>query len=286
MLRTWLTLALLAAAVGGLATWLFHYRTPADGPQTYALSELKAKSVKRIRVEPAQSATVELERDGESWRIAAPFTARADKMRVERLLAILDARSLAQMRATDLARYDLDRPRVKVTIGQQTFGYGAVNEATREQYVLTNDSVYAVPLSQRVAVPRDADALISRALFAPDEVPVRFDFEHFNAALQGGTWAFVPPAADVGPDERNAWADSWRNASAMGAARHEGDAAAAESFTVHFKDGRTIAFRVLAREPQLVLLRPDEGVRYHFQPEVAKKLFSPPRPPQPEATGK
>jgi len=286
MLRTWLSLALLAVAVSALAAWLFHYRAPADGPPTHALSTLKAAEIKRIRVEPAEGAAVELERTADAWRIARPFEGRADAGRIERLLAILDARSAVRLPAEHLARYDLERPRVKVTMGAQTFAYGAANEAMREQYVLTNDAVYAIALSQRVAIPRNADMLISRALFAPGEIPVRIDLPDFTAAIERGTWAFVPPAVDVSPDERNAWAEGWRNASALGAVRHEAQAPAGEALNVQLKDGRTIALHVLAREPELVLLRADEGVRYHFAPEVAKKLLAPPRPPRPDAAGK
>ena len=286
MLRTWLSLALLAAAVSALAAWLFQYRAPADGPPTHALSMLKAAEVKRIRVEPAEGAAAELERGADAWRIVKPFEARADAARVERLLAILDARSAALLKAEHLARYDLEHPRVKVTMGGQTFAYGAVNEATREQYVLTNDGVYAIPLSQRVAVPRNADMLISRALFAPGEIPIRIDLPDFTAALERGTWGFVPPAADVSADERNAWAEGWRSAAALGAVHHEGTASGTDVFTVGLKDGRAVELRVLAREPELVLLRADEGVRYHFAPDVAKKLISPPRPPRSEAAGK
>ncbi|HYC45445.1 MAG TPA: DUF4340 domain-containing protein [Burkholderiales bacterium] len=275
MLRSWLSLAVLALVVVALTAWLFHYRTPPEAPQSYALSTLKAAEVKHIRLEPSAGAPVELEREGDAWRITSPFAARADAARVERLLAILDARSIARLPSSDLARYDLDRPLARVTLGGQTFAYGALNQATREQYVLTNDAVYAVPLSQRIAVPRDADALIARSLFAPGETPVRFDLEQFTAALEGGVWAFVPSPGDLTPDERNAWADGWRNATAVRAARHEGSAAGPK-LTVHLKDGRTIELAVLAREPELVLLRADQGIRYHFLPEVAKRLMSPP----------
>src|SRR5204863_2119214 len=140
----------------------------------------------------------------------APFSARAEAFQVQRLLAVLEAASVSRFPAANLERYDLDKPQSTVTLDGQAFAFGGVNTATREQYVLTDGAVYAIPLAQRTAVPRDPDALISHALFAPGEVPVRLEFPAFTAALEDRTWEFTPAPDDLTPDERNAWAERWK----------------------------------------------------------------------------
>jgi hypothetical protein len=45
---------------------------------------------------------------------------------------------------------------------------------------------------------------------------------------------------------------------------------------VELKDGRTLAIGIAQREPELVLVREDEGVQYYFFADTAKRLFSPP----------
>jgi hypothetical protein len=45
---------------------------------------------------------------------------------------------------------------------------------------------------------------------------------------------------------------------------------------VTLQDGRTLALGVLEREPDLVLLRPDERIQYQFLGDVGKRLLSPP----------
>ena len=116
-----------------------------------------------------------LERQDATWRMTSPLQARADAFQVGRVLSILGARSTVRYRADDLARFGLDRPLAKVTVDDQSFTYGALNTTTREQYVLTGESVYVVPLSHGAALPREPDALIARELFAPGETPVRFE---------------------------------------------------------------------------------------------------------------
>ena len=276
-MRAWATLAVLFALVTALSAWVY-YRPATPVTESYALSELKPPEIARIRLEllaQASTAAVALERNEHGWRLTAPFSARADAFQVERLLAILEARSAARYPATDLARYGLDAPQARLTLNDQTFAYGAVNAMTREQYVLTRDAVYAIPLAQRTALPRDANALISRALFAENEVPVRLTGPDFSAALDRGTWTITPSAGELSADERNAWAEGWRNIMAVQVSRYDGRAAAAH-VKVELKDGRTVELGILQREPELVLVRSDEGIQYHFRAETAKRLLSPP----------
>jgi hypothetical protein len=46
---------------------------------------------------------------------------------------------------------------------------------------------------------------------------------------------------------------------------------------VRLKNGGNLTLGVLARQPDLVLVRTDEKMQYHLRSEAAKRLFSPPR---------
>jgi hypothetical protein len=300
-MRSWITLGSLLAVVVALGFWVSQ-KPKAPDREAHALSSLTAADVKRIRLahsgpsqaqrsdgqSPAQNAsasgsTVELERGSEGWRMTAPFAARADALQVERLLAILDARSLARYPAQDLGRYGLDAPIATLSLNDETFSFGAVNTMTREQYVLGRDGVYAIPLSQRTALPRDATSVISKALFAPGETPIRFELETFTATLEDGRWTFAPAADDPGPDERNGWIAAWRQASAIRATPHDGRKPLG-TITVTLQGGRTISLGILQREPELVLLRSDEGIQYQFVADTGKRLLSLPGPAREQGT--
>lgn len=288
-MRAWLHLAALAAVVAALGAWLYYRPAGPGADETYALSQIKAAEVQRMKLERlasetseasgesggASAAAIELEKRDGVWRIVAPFAARADSFQAQRFLAIVEARSAARFPAANLDRYGLDPPQGRITLDDQGFAIGGVNTSTREQYVLTNGAVYAIPLAQRTAIPREADALIARALFAPDEVPVRLELPDLTAALEDGNWKLTPAPADAGPDERNAWAQRWREALAVRAARHAGKTP--EAFMkVELKDGRKLALGIASREPELVLTREDEGIQYHFFADAAKRLLSAP----------
>jgi hypothetical protein len=293
MMRTWAVLLLLALAVAGLSLFVYTSKRNAPEGEAHALSALKPADVKRMRVEVLSPPTddgsksptsteaagrghaIELERTEQGWRMTAPITARAEEAQVERLLGILDARSVARYPARELARYGLDRPSVALVLNDERFGLGGVNTVTQEQYVLAGDAVYAVPLAQRVAIPRNAESLLARSLFAPGEAPVRFELETFTASLHEGKWTFAPLEEEPGPDERNAWVAAWRQANATRVAPHDGRKAVS-TVTVTLQDDRALAIGVLQREPELVLLRPDERLQYHFFADMGKRLLSPP----------
>jgi hypothetical protein len=280
--RAWASLAALLVAVAALAAWI-HFKPERSGAETYALSALKPGDVRRVRLERAVASregsaneVVALEKSAGEWRMAQPTRARAEGFAVERALAILEARSAVRYAPTDLARFGLDRPQAVLTLEDQAFTYGAINGTTREQYVMTAGHVYLVPLAFTASLPRNADALLARRLLAPDEAPVRFDLPGFTVALEDGTWAVAPALSDVGADERNAWVDDWRQAQAIAAER--AGAIPGEHIAIRLKDGRTIQLAIARREPEVVLVRKDEGVAYRFVADVGRKLLAPPGP--------
>jgi hypothetical protein len=51
---------------------------------------------------------------------------------------------------------------------------------------------------------------------------------------------------------------------------------AREDIRIGLKSGARLTLGIVAREPELVLARSDEKLQYHFRPELAKRLLSPP----------
>ena len=120
-----LTLALALLALGlGLFVYFMPRSTDHGG---FAVSELNALEVKRIRVERAGEPPILLERTGDRWRINEPFRAAADPAEANRLLAALGARSPQKMAPVELARFDLDKPPLRLVFDEQTIAFGMVS---------------------------------------------------------------------------------------------------------------------------------------------------------------
>ena len=268
----WINIALLAAVV---ALALFAYLKPHKGEPGHRLSVLKAADARNVMIELAGAELIALARAPSDWQLTAPFAARADSFQVQRLLEILDATSPDRLPATGLARFDLNEPHARVTIDQQTFSFGAVNPLSREQYVLTQDGIYLVPLRYGAVLPKNALQLVSRQLFAADEAPVAFESKEFKLAQQDGKWQLTPPAADVSQDDFNRWVDEWRLATAL-ALQPPSKRTPQAAIKITLKNGSAITLALLQREPELMLARSDQNYEYQFSGKSAQRLLAPP----------
>lgn len=269
--KFWANVALFAAVI---ALALFAWLKPPHSEADYKLSTLKAADAKSIRIEVTGASPVVLERTTLDWRITAPFAARADSFQVQRLLGIIDATSKDRFPAAGLARFDLNEPYARLTVNQQTFNFGAVNQVSREQYVQTQDGIHLVGMQYGAALPKSALQLASKQLFAAEEAPVAFEFDAFKLAQQDGKWQLTP-AVDAGPDDINRWVDAWRLASAI-AVQAPSDRKPLATIKVKLKSGGEITLAILQREPELVIARSDQKFEYQFAGAAAQRLLSPP----------
>jgi hypothetical protein len=153
--------------------------------------------------------------------------------------------------------------------------FGTVNELSNEQYVKAGGTVYLIPLRHAAALPQEAKNLTGRQLFGPDETPVAIAFGGTELTLQDGSWRLHPRTAGLSQDDLNRWGDDWRNAASLLTQQGAG-AATGEPITVTLKNGKIVRLKIVQRDPELVLLREDEGLQYHFSAAAGKRLLIPP----------
>ena len=273
-----LNLALIAALV---ALSLYSYFKPwQHTAPTIRLTPLKHDDVNRISIEPRGLAALNLQKSDGTWRIVAPFNAQAEVTEVDRVVDIVNANAKQKLENPDLVQLGLNPPQVRVTLNDQAFAFGRVNEITYEQYVATSQGVYVVPPMYGYGIPTDASKLLSRRLLDAGEIPVAFEFGRYRIARDDkGNWATAgefKTAKDepLSQDDFNRWADEWRYTSALSVAPDKGGRAR-EQVNVRFKNGRAVTLHILQREPDFQLVRNDNQLRYHFGVEVGRRLVDP-----------
>ena len=269
----WLNVALLfGVVVVGVFVYL---QSPADAPVEHAVSRLTPAAAMSVRIERPGAVAVVLGKKKDTWFLVSPFAARADEFMVQRLLAILRARTVHRFPAKELARFDLERPQARLIIDGQRFDFGLVNELSREQYVLTGKAVYALSTRYGLALPARPAALASRRLLAPGEALVRIAPPGFAVTDRQGRWVLDPARQDLSQDQINRWVDEWRSASALRIEPYQ-QGEPQNAVQLELRNGETLSVGILSRKPELVLLRPDQRLQYHFVAEVGKRLLSPP----------
>jgi hypothetical protein len=275
--RTTLNIALLVAIVAVGAALYYKSKNDSDEVQgTFAIVADAEENLRRIEIQRNREEPIVLERDGRHWRMKVPRAARIDQVQLGRLLDIARLRASVRMRAEDLARFELDKPWAQIRFNQNAVDFGSTNPLTRELYLRSGEHVYAVPPRLAAAVPGNAATLMAHGLFAVDEDPVAFQFARFSLRHDTARWHLAPHDPGLSQDDLERWVDQWRLASSV--VTQPGSAAeGSESITIELRDTRKIMLRVLARSPDLVLLRHDELLQYHLPARLAPILLTPPR---------
>ena len=273
----WIVNLLLLIGVVGLGVYVWHRGNQPAEP-SYKLSTQTASAATKISVAMKKGGSYTVEKRDNTWYLTAPVQARADQTQVQRVLDLLAATSKEQMPAAELKRFDLDAPALSVTIDGQTFAFGTINPLTQEQYIAAGSNVYLVQSYYASQVPASADRMLTHSPFRQGETPAAFTFKSFNVTQKDGKWTMTPLPAEEkerpSQDELNRWVDDWRFASSL-STQTAANKPATETISVKLSDGKTLDFSVVSKEPELVLVRKDEKLEFHFSGEMSKRLLQP-----------
>lgn len=287
MRKRWLVNLVLLLLVVTIVSFL-HLRTApkSQTEKTYELSALKLGSFSKLSIEFPAKAPISFEKVDGYWRIVQPYKARADQMSVQRILSIVAATSTEKFPATDLARFGLDNPVLRLKMDNEEFLFGTYNPVSGEQYVAYKDAVYLLASTYSESASIQAIELIDKNPLKPTEKITGFDFSHLeqwqdirlNVDLVEGKWKVS--AANAKPDQNsmNEWLDSnWSHASAKSVELYTPDRKATyPSFEIKLKDGSKVHFDKIQESPELLLGRPDEGIMYHFPQDSGFVMLNPP----------
>jgi hypothetical protein len=269
----------LVLLLTGLVLYAF-FRPKEQSDPGIRLTQLKRNEITGITVERRGSPAIELQKRDGGWRISAPLQTRADPIQVDRLTDIATATAKHKLPPGDSGRYQLDPPQVRLTLNDQAFAFGRINDVTNEQYVATAGAIYLVAPFFGYGIPTEVGKLVSRKLLDDAEVPVAFDFGRYRIARdERGTWTIEGASTEqqgkaLSQDDFNRWADEWRFTSSLGAEPRRG-ARGREHLVVHFRDGKKVAMEIVQKQPEFLLVRSDENMQYRFGAEVGRRLLDP-----------
>ena len=259
--RWTLNIGLLLAVALAAAT-LYVKPRPSE-QQSFRLVPAQVERLSRIEIARGLDTHIVLVRTAENWRMETPVAARLDETTLARLLDLTRLETPLRFPTDDLARYALDKPWARVRFNQHVVEFGMTNTVTQELYAKNGEYVYAIPARLAGAIPASAAKLLAHRLFGADEIPIAFRLSRFSLRHDGVRWQLEPPDPGLSQDDLVRWVEQWRLASSLttqpGARPTAGDSA-----VVQLRDGRSITFTVVARVPNLVLHRDDEGLEYHF----------------------
>ena len=268
----------VATIAAALAAFLY-FAPPRDqsaSQEHFALIPERAENVSRIEIERRGQSAIVLERSARQWRMTTPRAARLDEVQLSRVLDVARFRALQRMSADDLARFELDKPWAQIRFDRHAVDFGTTNSVTQELYLRSGEHVYAVPARLAAAIPGNAARLLAHRLFGPEEQPVAFELKTFSVRHDGVRWQLTPSDPSLSQDDLIRWVDRWRLASSVVTQPGGNKKQPAESIKIGLRDARTVVLGILERTPDLVLLREDESLQYHFAAGQAATLLAAP----------
>ena len=293
MKNRWILNLVMLAVVAGLVAFLYlRPKASNDEPSLHEVSALKLADFTAIKAEFPAKVPTSFEKIDGLWRMTSPYKTRADQISVQRILAIIAAKSKEKFPATDLEKYGLDKPELRLKLtkatGDEEFSFGTFNSVTEEQYVGYKDAVYLLSGSYAEAATTQPIELIEKTPLTKNETKqiAGFDFSKLeqwqanalNVDVADGKWKTNEPKAKITQNEMNEWLDfSWKQAQAKQVELYTPDHKITyPSFDVKLKDGKKVHFDKIQEAPDLLLGRPDEGVMYHFSNDVGFNMLNPP----------
>lgn len=269
---------IMLATIAGLMVFIY-FKPQSQNIQEYSISSGSVEAVRSLHI-VRQQQEIELKRLDNRWHLIKPVHARVDEKKVGDILQILAATSHQRFPLADLGRFGLDQPNARLYVDNEYFGFGGFAPTTHQQYVATGDYVYLISPRYVLALPSSASDLISPELLASNEIPVRFELNHLAVELQNESW-HVTMQHSGEPIDKEAikyWTQLWQttHAGAVTLGQAFGSDFVEKDFIkISLQDGQKINLKILQSETEIVFLRVDDGIGYHFSVDAGQQLLDP-----------
>ena len=244
-----------------------------EQPEAVRLTELDETAIDRFTLKN-DSGEIAFEKREGHWWLTAPFSAPANDIRVGQLLAISHAASATHypLDTEDLPKFELDKPKASITLGQVKMVFGGVDPIDLRRYVWVDKTLHLVDddFSHHISAP--ATDYVERKLLPEGSKPNALMLPGLKLSQdKDGHWLVDPanPAAAGASD----LAAAWQTARAIDVtpikAPVQGDI-----IHIDFTDHAPVEFVIIKRAPDLILARADWGLQYQVTAETAAQLLA------------
>lgn len=285
--RNLLNLGLLVLI--GVLVLLVVYEPGIEAPvEPPPLLQLDKVAITRIAIRRDGQKDVVLERDGKGeWWMTAPVRHAAEPYRIDSLLRIATLKGLGSFAATEekLAAYQLDKPRVTLTLNESTtLAFGGSTPLDQRRYVLLDNKVHLITDTLYYHLIGSYPTFLRKALLPPDSGIDAITLPGLSIAWVDEKWQLQPAPEGFSADQVNTLLDNWKFASALEIKPYDGKPGEKVSLTLSGVP-QPLELLLTSRSPDLILARPEQGIQYHLDANSAAKLLQLPAMSPPSEQG-
>jgi hypothetical protein len=271
--RAWLNIWLAVALA--VLVWVV-WQEPGHAPKpTAKLTALAPAAINQVTLVNS-SGTLELAKQDGHWRLQAPMAVAANPVRVEDLLQVASAESRSRFPAAgkDLAPFGLAKPSITLRLNDTELRFGTTTPVDQQRYVQIGDTIHLIDDQYSFDLSADVAAYVSRDLVPEGAQPVTVALPDFTLNRgKDGKWSATPAPPGVAEGEMQALADAWREAQALRVAAYD-KRPGQGTVTLSLVGGQApLRYEIIARQPGLILARPDLGLQFYLPKEDAARLL-------------
>ncbi len=266
-----LALLLVVAVLAAVAWW-----KPGQDDAPAPLTQLDPATVTHAIIERPDE-KIELRRENGAWHVTSPFAARANRHNADALARLSQAPVASRLdQPANPKEYGLDPPRVRVVLNGESIGLGAIHPLANQVYALYRGEVALIAAHHEAVALYPFERFLDTRLIEEGREPVSLRMPGFRLVRRDGVWQREPAMKDLSTDRIHDFVQEWRNASALEVERARGGKTLTRIEIVFERAGKPapVMFAVMAREPEFVLRREDEGLQYRFPEETGKRLLN------------
>jgi hypothetical protein len=276
--RTLLNLALFCLA--GLLTLIVVYRPGIEPePVPQPLTALSADGITRIQVTRTTREPLTFTRHVDTWVLEDSHALPASDLQIRALLALLQAPATRSYPADslDLEALGLEPPQATLLLDDTRFDIGITEAVDKLRYVQTGDTVFLIPDQYQHLINADWSSFVERRLLPANTRITRLQLPEFTLSLTAANqWQLSPAGPEISTDALQSLVSNWEQATAFYVRRHQ-NKASGETITLEVsKTAEPVTFHIVAHTPELILARPELGIQYHLQGDMAQALLTMP----------
>lgn len=285
LLNMWLAAALLALV---WVVWQEPGHAPKREDAVVKLSAISPAAVDKIAISN-HNGTITLGKEHGEWRLLEPLAIAANPVRVDGLLQVLQAESLARFPAAgrDLSQYGLAAPAVKLRVNDAELLFGGVTPVDQQRYVQVGDTIHLIADRYMFDLTGDAAGLVSRDLVPHGKRIVALELPGNKFSRnEKGEWSVLPADKAVSSDAVQALVSAWRDVQALRVAAYDKQAVQGEVVIGIEGEQQPLRYQITARTPDLILARPEIGMQFYVAAEQVERLLSVKAPARDAAASK
>jgi len=267
MKSRWLINLLLLLAIAGLGL-VARYEPGIDKPDAVQpITAIAADAIQRIHINrPIRDDLVLLKHPDGNWWIDRVTPLPAEPFKVRALARLAEQAPVRSYPANDmnLEALQLDPPYATAILNDTAVEFGNLEPLDDLRHVRVNDQVHLIPDNYLRLMEVSFTQFVRSHLFDTGTRVTAIQLPGLLVRETDNNWETEPPQEDVSADVLQQFLSLWQQAQAV--TIQPGDPALDGEPVEVTLAGVTepVQFLIIAREPELVLARPDYGITYRM----------------------